>query len=144
MDAAVGTRRRSRWAAWLLTAGLCACSGSKNEAAAPVTAAAQDLGEKLYSENCVPCHREDGKGVAGVYPSLSQSPVANGDAAELARWVLAGKRPASMPAGRYSTQMLQFGWMSDSQAAAVLTYVRSHFGNSSPPVAAAAIAAARP
>jgi mono/diheme cytochrome c family protein len=40
--------------------------------------------------------------------------------------------------------MLQFGWMKDPAAAAVLTYVRSHFGNSSPPLDAAAVAAARP
>jgi mono/diheme cytochrome c family protein len=79
-----------------------------------------------------------------VYPSLAQSPVANGDPAELIGWVLAGKRPPSMPAGRYSTQMLQFGWMKDSDAAAVLSYVRSHFGNSSPPLDAAAVAKARP
>jgi mono/diheme cytochrome c family protein len=70
--------------------------------------------------------------------------VANGDPAELVRWVLAGKRPASMPAGRYATQMLQFGWMKDQQAAAVLSYVRAHFGNSAPPLDAAAVAAARP
>jgi mono/diheme cytochrome c family protein len=103
-----------------------------------------DLGAKLYGQNCVPCHREDGKGISSVYPSLSQSPVANGDPAELVRWVLAGKRPASMPAGRYSTQMLQFGWMKDADAAALLSYVRSHFGNSSPPIDAATVAAARP
>ncbi len=79
-----------------------------------------------------------------MYPSLAQSPVANGDPTELVRWVLTGKRPASMPAGRYSTQMLQFGWMNDSQAAAVLSYVRSHLGNSAPPLDAATVAAARP
>jgi len=128
----------------LLAAGLSACSPAANDAAGPVPAVADDPGAKLYGQNCVPCHREDGKGLAGVYPSLAQSPVANGDPAELVRWVLAGKRPASMPAGRYSTQMLQFGWMNDSQAAAVLSYVRSHFGNSSTPLDAATVAAARP
>jgi mono/diheme cytochrome c family protein len=70
--------------------------------------------------------------------------VVNGDPVELAQWVLSGKRPASMPSGRYPTQMLQFGWMKDQDAAAVLSYIRSHFGNSAPPVDAAAVAAARP
>jgi mono/diheme cytochrome c family protein len=126
-----------------LTCGLSACSGDKNETAAPSAAQAADLGAGLYAQNCVPCHREDGKGIPGVYPSLSQSRVANGDAAELIRWVLAGQRPASMPAGRYSTQMLQFGSLKDPDAAALLTYVRSHFGNSSPPVDAATVAAVR-
>jgi mono/diheme cytochrome c family protein len=128
----------------MLAAGLGACSPAANEPGAPVPPAADDLGKVLYSQNCVPCHRDDGKGVAGVYPSLAQSPVANGDPAQLVGWVLAGKRPASMPAGRYSAQMLQFGWMKDAQAAAVLSYVRSHFGNSAPPLDAATVAAVRP
>jgi hypothetical protein len=40
--------------------------------------------------------------------------------------------------------MLQFAWMKDQDAAAVLSYIRSHFGNSAQPVDAAAVAAARP
>jgi len=127
----------------MLVGGIAACSADDDHAGAPAAAQANESGEAIYGQNCVPCHREDGKGVPGVYPSLSQSPVVNGDPVELARWVLAGKRPASMPAGRYTAQMLQFGWMKDSQAAAVLTYVRSHFDNSSPPVDAATVAAAR-
>ena len=135
-------RSVSRSIVLTLVGGLAACSADENQSAASAVPA-KDSGEAIYGENCVPCHREDGKGVPTVYPSLSQSPVVNGDPAELARWVLAGKRPASMPAGRYSAQMLQFGWMKDSQAAALLTYLRSHFENSSPPVDAATVAAAR-
>ena len=126
-----------------MVGGLAACSAGDHQAGASDAAQAMESGEAIYAQNCVPCHREDGKGVPGVYPSLSQSPVVNGDPAELVRWVLAGKRPASMPAGRYSAQMLQFGWMKDSQAAALLTFVRSHFENSSPPLDAATVAAAR-
>jgi mono/diheme cytochrome c family protein len=128
----------------LLTCALPACSGGTHEAAAPGPPLEPDFGAKLYSQNCVPCHHENGMGIPNLYPSLAQSPVANGDPTELVRWVLAGQRPSSMPAGRYSTQMLQFGWMKDPAAAAVLTYVRSHFGNASPPLDAAAVAAARP
>jgi mono/diheme cytochrome c family protein len=127
-----------------LACDLSACSGGSDQAAAPAAAQDPETGAKLYRQNCVPCHREDGKGVPGLYPSLAQSPVANGNATELVRWVLAGQRPASMPAGRYSTQMVQFGWMKDPDAAALLSYVRSNFGNSSPPLEAATVAAARP
>ena len=105
---------------------------------------AAETGARIYSGNCVPCHQQSGAGIPGVYPSLAGSPVVTGDPAELARWVMKGQRPHAMPAGRYSTQMLQFGWMKDSDAAAVLSYVRSHFGNSSPPLDAAAVAKARP
>lgn len=44
-----------------------------------------------------------------------------------------------MPTGRYSTQMLQFGWMKAADAAALFTYLRSSFGNSAPPVDAATV-----
>jgi hypothetical protein len=47
-----------------------------------------------------------------------------------------------MPAGRYSTQMLQFGWMQPADAAALFSYLRSNFGNSAAPVDAATVAKA--
>ena len=102
-----------------------------------------DRGAALYAQNCVPCHHENGEGVPKVFPSLSSSPAVLGDPIELAQWVLSQKRPASIPAGRYPTQMLLFGWMNNEDAAALLTYIRSHFGNSAPPVDAALIAKSR-
>jgi mono/diheme cytochrome c family protein len=123
-----------------------ACHQSNPSAAsgarAPADAAA-DRGAALYAQNCVPCHRENGEGLPKVFPGLSGSPAVVGDPVELAQWILSQKRPASIPAGRYPTQMLLFGWMSDPDAAAVLTYIRSHFGNSAPPVDAAMIARSR-
>jgi alcohol dehydrogenase (quinone), cytochrome c subunit len=110
---------------------------------APGAPASADAGARLYNQNCVPCHREDGAGVPTVYPALAGSPVVNGDPVQLAQWVLSGKRPPTMPAGRYSTQMLLFGWMKDPDAAALLSFVRSHFGNDAPPVDAAVVAKAR-
>jgi mono/diheme cytochrome c family protein len=102
-----------------------------------------DRGAVLYAQNCVPCHHENGEGVPKVFPTLSGSPAVLGDPVELAQWVLSQKRPASIPAGRYPTQMLLFGWMNNEDAAALLTYIRSHFGNSAPPVEAALIAKSR-
>jgi mono/diheme cytochrome c family protein len=123
-----------------LALGLAGCSG---QSSSPATEAPADLGARLYEQNCLPCHREDGKGVPGVYPSLSGSPVVNGDAVALAQWVLNGRRPESMPTGRYAAQMLLFGWMKDQDAAALLTYIRSQFGNSAASVDAATVAGAR-
>jgi mono/diheme cytochrome c family protein len=100
---------------------------------------AGEAGARIYGGNCVPCHQENGAGIPGVYPSLAGSPVVLGDPAELALWVLRGQRPASIPAGRYSTQMLQFGWMKPADSAALFSYVRSNFGNSAAPVDAAAV-----
>jgi mono/diheme cytochrome c family protein len=103
----------------------------------------KDRGAELYTQNCLPCHRENGEGVPNVYPSLAGSPAVLGDPVELAQWILSQKRPASIPAGRYPTQMLLFGWMKDADAAALLTYIRSNFGNSAAPVDAATLAKAR-
>ena len=127
---------------FLLLVGACSQQSGPNPNAAGAADAA-DRGAALYAQNCVPCHHENGEGVPKVFPSLSGSPAVTGDPIELAQWVLSQKRPASIPAGRYPTQMLLFGWMSDADAAAVLTYIRSHFGNSAPPVDAATIAKAR-
>jgi len=133
----------------LLTAGCSQSSGptAPGSSAAPGNAAAPaagaDRGAALYAQNCVPCHQENGEGIPRVFPNLSGSPAVLGGPIELAQWVLSQKRPASIPAGRYPTQMLLFGWMSDSDAAAVLTYIRTHFGNSAAAVDAATIAKSR-
>jgi mono/diheme cytochrome c family protein len=126
-----------------LVAGCQQSNSTAPSGASVPAAAAADRGAALYAQNCVPCHRDNGEGLPKVFPSLSGSPAVVGDPIELAAWVLSQKRPASIPAGRYPTQMLLFGWMSDPDAAALLTYIRSHFGNSAPPVDAAMIAKSR-
>jgi mono/diheme cytochrome c family protein len=111
-------------------------------AASDAGASAAQAGARIYNGNCVPCHQQTGMGIAGVYPSLAGSPIVLGDPAQLALWVIKGQRPSSMPAGRYPTQMLQFGWMKPADAAALFSYLRSNFGNSAAPVDAAAVAEA--
>jgi mono/diheme cytochrome c family protein len=123
---------------------IAACQQSSPDKGASAAAdSSAERGAALYAQNCVPCHRENGEGVPKVFPSLSGSPAVLGDSVELAQWVLSQKRPASIPAGRDPTQMLLFGWMSNEDAAALLNYIRSHFGNSAPLVDAALIAKAR-
>jgi len=138
----------------LLAAAIAACSAKKKPgepqasasaataAAATASDAAAEVGARIYSGNCVPCHQQNGVGIPSVYPSLAGSSVVLGDPAQLALWVIRGQRPASMPAGRYPTQMLQFGWMKPADAAALFSYLRSNFGNSAAPVDAAAVAKA--
>ena len=112
-------------------------------ARAPATATPPGGGAQLYLQNCVPCHRDDGRGVPGIYPSLAGSATVNDDPLALARWVLNGERPASLPAGRYPTRMPPFGWLKDPDAALLLSHVRSNFGNRAPAVDEATIARAR-
>jgi mono/diheme cytochrome c family protein len=102
--------------------------------------ATADTGARIYNGNCIACHQQDARGIPGVYPSLVGSPVVLGDPSALALWVVKGRRPSSMPAGRYPTTMMQFGWMNAQDAAALLNFLRSSHGNEAPPVDASLVA----
>jgi len=129
---------------------LAGCSGGTSAPAQVPTetgpasqgSATADMGARIYNGNCIACHQQDARGIPGVYPSLVGSPVVLGDPSELALWVVKGRRPSSMPAGRYPTAMLQFGWMNAQDAAALLTYLRSSHGNEASPVDASVVARA--
>jgi mono/diheme cytochrome c family protein len=134
----------SNHAAWILPAllgCLAGCSGRDESPPQSAVAKPTDVepGARLFNSHCVACHQPDARGIPGVYPSLVGSPVLLGDPQQLARWVIEGRRPASMPAGRYPTKMLQFGWMKAPDAAQLFTYLRAHFGNDAPAVDAAIV-----
>ena len=97
-------------------------------------------GARIYSGNCVACHQQDGRGIPGVYPALAGSAVVLGDPQALVAWIVHGQRPPGMPAGRYSTVMPQFGWLRAADAAQLVTYLRSHFGNQATAVDAVELA----
>jgi len=103
----------------------------------------QSKGEQLYTNLCQACHQKSGVGVRGLYAPLAGTPVAIGDGAVMLEWVMYGIRPASLPRGQYSGAMPQFNFLSDQDAAALLTYVRSSFGNSAPPVSVATVVRVR-
>jgi mono/diheme cytochrome c family protein len=120
---------RSR-TAWIVTALLCF---------APPAAAAQDAtppspaatlssgfafteanGEDLYANVCQACHMPDAKGAigAGTYPSLAGDKALEAGGYAI-HCVVKGRR-AMPPVGVM---------MTDDQVAAVVNYVRTHFGN---------------
>jgi cytochrome c oxidase subunit 2 len=77
-------------------------------------------GEKVYGANCVACHQANGKGLPGTFPGLDGSKVATGPAAEHINIVMNGKA---------GTAMAAFKHLSDVQIAAVVTYERNSWGN---------------
>lgn len=93
-------------------------------------------GRRLYGTYCLDCHGADGKGKAPAYPPLAGNrAVTLSPAVNAIRIVLNGgfppgtrgnPRPYGMPP--YSHEL------NDAQVAAVLTYVRSSWGNDAPPV----------
>jgi mono/diheme cytochrome c family protein len=96
----------------------------------------EQSGEDLYKAICQGCHMPDAKGArgAGAYPALA------GDAK-----LQAGGYPVLIVV-RGQKAMPGFGYsLSDEQVAAVVNYVRSHFGNAyQDEVTAADVKAARP
>jgi cytochrome c oxidase subunit 2 len=85
----------------------------------------QDLlaqGETVYNGNCAACHGPTGAGIPGVFPAMTNSPVATGDAGEHVNVVMNGKAGTAMAA--YKSQL------NDVDLAAVITFERNSFGNS--------------
>ena len=121
-----------------LAVAIAACSASTSPSPpppAPTTSVRIADGARLYAGNCVGCHQQNGEGIRGVYPSLAASPVVLGDPGPMAAWIVKGRRPPVTPAGRYPTIMPQFVWLKPEDVAALLTYLRSSFGNHAPAVA---------
>jgi mono/diheme cytochrome c family protein len=103
------------------------------------------VGGAIYADECSGCHRSDGKGADGLFPSLNGSPVVQQrDPTTLLHVVLRGVRSASTLGAPTAAAMPQFDWLlTDDQVAAVLTYIRNSWGNAAPPVSAAAAGNAR-
>jgi cytochrome c oxidase subunit 2 len=77
-------------------------------------------GEKVYAANCVACHQANGKGIPGTFAALDGSKVATGPKADHINIVMNGKT---------GTAMAAFKHLSDVQIAAVVTYERNSWGN---------------
>jgi len=99
------------------------------------------LGKDIYERDgfCSTCHQPDGKGLAASeFPPLAGTRWVNGNKDRLIKLTLKGLLgPMEILGKKYSGQvpMTPFeGLLDDREMAAVLTYVRNSFGNSSSPV----------
>ena len=102
-------------------------------------------GDAVYRQACATCHMADGSGVAHLQPSIDGgNRVVVGGAKTLIALLLHGPQEA-LPADRerYSNEMPKFDTLSDDEIAAVLTYIRSSFGNKAPAITPRQVAAAR-
>lgn len=133
-------------------------SDSASPAAAPATAAPAaapaaapststvSLGEATYAR-CATCHQPTGLGLPGVFPPLAGSEWVNGIVDRPIAIVIHGLQGnISVKGATYANAMMPYGTaapLSDEEIAAVLTYVRSNFGNSASAVTVADVARVR-
>ena len=113
--------------ALLAVLALCSAAIAQDKTSAPAEAPlspsyrfSETSGEQLFAGVCQACHMRDGRGAsgAGTYPSLVEDK--NLEAGGYPVYVVVRGQRAMPPVGRM---------MSDDQVAAVVNYVRTHFGN---------------
>jgi mono/diheme cytochrome c family protein len=106
------------------------------------------VGKRLYTANCVACHQASGLGVAGQFPPLAESEWVttegwHGDN-HLVSILLHGLQGAVQVKGdTYNGAMPPWKQLKDDQIAAILTYIRSEWGNDEPPITAEQVAKVR-
>ncbi len=102
-----------------------------------------EYGKRLYS-NCMSCHQANGRGLPPVYPPLRGSEIAHGDPATLVKIVMYGlEGPIKVDGQSYNQVMPAAPLRTDDEIAAVLTYVRSAWGNTGEPIDTALVAKVR-
>jgi mono/diheme cytochrome c family protein len=139
---------------------LLGCGGDRKapepvvEGAVPSTAAAStatpsapaSAGAVAYGR-CVVCHTATGEGVPNIFPPLAGSEWVTGPAARPIAVVLHGLQGAVTVKGvTYTNAMMAYGTgvpMSDTEVAAVVTHIRSSWGNAASPVSEAEVARVR-
>jgi mono/diheme cytochrome c family protein len=114
----------------------------------------REYGKKLFNNAaCNTCHQATGMGTPGVFPPLVDSEWVNGSEERLIRIVTFGAQGVIKVKGvdyPASSQMPAFGQVagsgykwSDDKIAAVLTYIRSEWGNKGGPITPEQVTAIR-
>ena len=111
-------------------------------------ASAQDLmeqGKAVYMQLCVACHQPTGAGLPPVFPPIIQTEYVSGSPERFAAMILKGVMgPITVKGMTYNNMMPpQEALLTDEKIAAAITYVRGSFGNTSAPVSAEVVKAAR-
>jgi cytochrome c6 len=97
------------------------------------SALAQTDGASLFAQNCSACHQAMGQGVPGAFPALAGNKFVQSDPKNPAYVVTHGR--GGMP--NFSEDL------SDTEIAAILSFVRSSWGNTAGPLDAATVASVR-
>jgi mono/diheme cytochrome c family protein len=96
------------------------------------------FGEDVYDKHCASCHMKDGSGMPPDYPPLAGNPsIQMESAVNPIRMVLNGGFPPGTAGNPEPYGMPPFAQtLSDDEVAAVVTYIRSAWGNRGTPISA--------
>jgi thiosulfate dehydrogenase len=101
-------------------------------------------GGLAYVQFCSNCHRDDGGGVAGIFPPLVQNPtVASADPTSLLHITLIGSKTAQTATHPRVWTMPGFARLSDQEVAEILGFLRGSWGNNAKPVTPSDVAKIR-
>ncbi len=133
------------WGAWYYfqNTGYPVAAGDRRTAVVAAAAGGVD-GSVVYAGNCVACHQANGMGLSGVFPPLVDSRWVLENDARLVQIMLHGIQGELVVNDEtYNGVMPAFTQLSDAELAAVMTYIRTTWGNAGAPIAADQVAAGR-
>ncbi len=91
--------------------------------------------ETLYLQYCASCHKENGLGVKGIFPSLQNSQTVVLYPKELIKKILIGSTgPATINGITYDSVMPSFAFMKDEDLLDIVTYIRSMGSSHAAPI----------
>jgi len=101
-------------------------------------------GRQIFEGKCAACHQASGQGVPGVFPPLAASGWVLGDEKVLASILLHGVNGDMEVQGTvYKGSMPSWKAMNDDELAAVMSYIRSAWGNKAAEIKPDAVKAQR-
>lgn len=131
------------WGAWYYfqNTGYPVSAGDRRT---PIVVSSTVDGAAVYAGNCAACHQATGMGLSGIFPPLVGASWVLENDARLVQILLHGINGELEVNGVvYSGVMPAFAQLSDAELAAVMTYVRSAWGNAAPAILATQVADGR-
>ena len=121
-----------------------ATASASGPAASAVSGAPVD-GASVFANRCAACHQATGQGLPGAFPPLAGSEYVFGEEERVVRIVLRGlSGPVTVKGQTFNGVMPAWAdQLSDAEIAAVLTYVRSSWGNRAEAITAEKVAQER-